>query len=409
MAGRIWLVTSSFPRWPGDPTSPFVLQLARDLTDRGWQVEVLAPHAAGLRRHETLEGIPVTRFRYFWPASQQTVCYRGGALFNLRREPANWLKLPALVVCQWLALWRLIRSCPCDVIHAHWILPQGFVALVVGRMRGIPVVITTHGSDVFALRGRLWTWLKRLTMRGAAAVAVNSSATEAAVRAIAPGLRDLRRIPMGVAKPSVVVPRVQGDGPVLLFVGRLVAQKGVADLLQALAILSVDWPTACAVILGDGPERAHLEKRAKDLKIDERVRFVGNVDPVRVPGYLASADVFVAPAKATSEGAAEGQGLAIIEAMLAGLPVVASRSGGVVDAVRQEETGLLVDEDAPAQIAAAVARLLQDRSLAKRLSTQAQTMAAETYTADRTADAYSRLFADVFAGGLTRPPKRSDP
>jgi len=405
VAGRIWLVTSSFPRWPGDPTSPFVLQLARDLADRGWQVEVLAPHAAGLRRRETLGGIPVTRFRYFWPASQQTVCYRGGALFNLRREPANWLKLPALIVCQWFALWRLMRSRPCDVIHAHWILPQGFVALIVGRMCGIPVVVTTHGSDVFALRGRMWTWLKRLTLRGAAAVGVNSSATEAAVRSIAPGLHDLRRIPMGVAKPDVVVPRVQGDRPVLLFVGRLVAQKGVVDLLEALAILSTDWPTACAVIVGDGPERVYLEKRAKDLKIGERVRFAGSVDPVRVAEYLAAADVFVAPSKATSEGAAEGQGLAIIEAMLAGIPVVASRSGGVVDAVRPEETGLLVDEGAPAQIAVAVARLLRDRGLAERLSTQAQAMAAETYTTDRTADAYSRLFADV----LARTPKRSGP
>jgi glycosyltransferase involved in cell wall biosynthesis len=193
-----------------------------------------------------------------------------------------------------------------------------------------------------------------------------------------------------------------GNGPVLIFVGRLVAQKGVADLLRALAFLIADWPTASAVIVGDGPERAHLEACASELKIAERVRFAGNVDPARVPGYLAAADIFVAPAKAAPEGTAEGQGLAIIEAMLAGIPVVASRSGGVIDAVRQEETGLLVDEGAPAQIAAAVARLLRDRTLAKRLSTQARSMAAEAYSTDRAANAYAQLFAGVLAGTTKR-------
>ncbi|MHA1600299.1 MAG: glycosyltransferase family 4 protein [Alphaproteobacteria bacterium] len=411
MAGRVCLVTSSFPRGMGDPTSPFVLRLARDLNDRGWIIAVLAPHAAGLNRHETLDGIPVSRFRYFWPLSQQTVCYRGGALFNLRREPTNWLKLPVLVVCQWLALLHMVRRHPCDVIHAHWILPQGIVALIVGRLCRVPVVITVHGSDVFALRGRLWAWFKRMALHRAAAITVNSSATEAAVRAIAPGLHTLHRIPMGVARirnPASGREDLRamlhlGDGPVLVFVGRLVTQKGVADLLRALAILIAEWPSACAVIVGDGPERAQLEMDARDLKIEERVRFVGLVDPARVPEYLAAADVFVAPARATAEGVAEGQGLAVIEAMLAGIPVVASRSGGLVDAVRQDETGLLVDEGTPAQIAAAVARLLRDRDFAGRLAARARDMAMETYSADVAADAFSRLFVEVTATGPAGP------
>ena len=375
---------------------------------RGWPVDVLAPHAPGLKTREVLSGVPVTRFRYAWPDSRQTLCYGGGALFNLRRRPMDWLKVPALVICQCLALRRLVRGGPCHAVHAHWVLPQGLVAVAAGR--GVPVIISVHGSDMFALRGGLCTWLKRLALRRAAVVTVNSSATEAAVRAIAPGVPVLRRIPMGVAAPESAPARSRedmrrelqlGDGPVLLFVGRLVAQKGVADLLQALAILAHDWPAASAIIVGDGPERPHLEARVAALKIDGRVRFVGPVDPARVPGYLAAADVFVAPSKATLDGTAEGQGLAVVEAMLAGLPVVASRSGGLVDAVRPEETGLLVDEEAPAQIAAAVARLLRDRDLARRLARQARAMAADTYAAERTADAFSRLFADLSPTGLS--------
>lgn len=413
---RICLATSSFPRWAGDPTAPYLLQLARDMMARGWQVDVLAPHAVGLQTYEILSGVPVTRFRYAWPGSRQTLCYGGGALVNLRRQPADWLKVPALAICQWLALRRLVRNGPCHVVHAHWVLPQGLVAIAAGG--GVPVVISVHGSDVFGLRGRLWTWLKRLALCGAAAVTVNSSATEAAVRAIAPNVPVLKRIPMGVAVAEPAPARARqdtrrelrlDDGPVLLFVGRLVAQKGVADLLQAMAILAGDESAASAVIVGDGPERPRLEAQAAALRIDRRVRFVGLVDPARVPEYLAAADIFVAPSKAISEGGAEGQGLAVIEAMLAGVPVIASRSGGLVDAVRSEETGLLVDEGDPAQIAAAAARLLRDRDLAQRLARQARAMAVDTYAAERTADSFSRLFADLSAPGLSRAPHQGDP
>ena len=405
--GRICLLTSSFPRWAGDPTASFLLRLAQDFMAQGWQVEVLAPHAAGLKSRESLNGVPVTRFRYAWPESQQTLCYQGGALFNLRRRPANWLKVPVFVACQYLALRRLLRTRPCQAVHAHWVLPQGLVAVAAGR--GVPIVISVHGSDVFALRELLWTWFKRVALRRAAAVTVNSSATEAAVRAIAPDIPVPLRIPMGAAVAGSPREREDlrrslrlGDGPVLLFVGRLVAQKGVADLLQALVILADDWPAVRAVIVGDGPERARLEARARALKIDDRVHFAGPVDPARVPDFLAMADVFVAPSKTDRDGAAEGQGLAVIEAMLAGLPVVASRSGGMVDAVRPDETGLLVDENAPDQIASAVARLLRDPAMARRLADQARAMAMNSYSAAATADAFSRLFAEVSANAIGR-------
>ena len=85
-AGRLLVVTSNYPRWAGDSTTPFVLDLTRELGERGWAADVLAPHAPGAARDEDLGGIPVHRFRYLLPESAQTVCYQGGALVNLRQE-----------------------------------------------------------------------------------------------------------------------------------------------------------------------------------------------------------------------------------------------------------------------------------------------------------------------------------
>lgn len=87
--GRILVVTSNFPRWQGDSTTPFVLHLAQDLQNLGWHVDVLAPHSPGSARREVIEGVTAERFRYLWPTRLQTVCYQGGALINLRLSPRS--------------------------------------------------------------------------------------------------------------------------------------------------------------------------------------------------------------------------------------------------------------------------------------------------------------------------------
>lgn len=395
--GRICLLTSNFPRWHGDSTTPFVLHLAQDLQALGWDVEVLAPHAPGAAGTEVLDGVRVQRFRYFWPQSGETLCYQGGALINLRKSWVNWLKLPLLVGFEWLALMRVLMRRRFDVVNAHWIVPQGFVAAISARPFGTPVIVTVHGSDVYQLRGAFVSWFKRLALRHADAVAVNSSATERAVFDLVPELRRVHRIPMGIAAgPAAESPRPddlraryrRGSGPLLIFVGRLVEQKGVGDLIRAVALAADDLPDVSLMVLGEGQDRAHFEALTASLNLAERVSFLGWVDHDVVPDYLAAADIFVGPSKG-----AEGQGLTFIEAMQAGTPVVATPCGGIVDAVRHEETGLLVDAGAPERIAEAVRRLLSDPALAARLVRNGGDLVAREFTRERTARAYSSVIS----------------
>ncbi len=407
--GRICLVTSNFPRWRGDSTSPFVLHLAQDLTDLGWRVEVLAPHAPGAAIDETLGGIPVRRFRYMWPEGQQTVCYQGGALINLRKYPVNWLKLPPLVFCEWLALIRRLRSGRYDLVHSHWVLPQGLVGALAARPLRVPHVITIHGGDVFGLRGRALTWIKRYALTHATAVTVNSSATRDAVMQIAPGLGGVHRIPMGVtvrARPTNPDPCElrrrfrRHDGPLLVFVGRLVEEKGVDDLIRAIPPLRTRFPDISALIIGDGQERKRMQAMARDLGVADRVFFLGWVAADEVPNYLHAADIFVGPSKRSPDGWVEAQGLTFLEALLSRTPVVATRSGGIIDAVRHEETGLLVAENAPDEIAAAVERLVHDAELAARLGEAGYALAIGTFSRETSARAFSALFASRCRPGV---------
>jgi len=333
--GRLLVVTSNYPRWEGDSTTPFVLHLCQALGDRGWACDVLAPHAPGAPRAEVLGGVPVHRFRYLLPERAQTVCYQGGALVNLRKSRANLLKLPALVGAEWATVRRRVRRGHYDAVHAHWALPQGLVGVTAGGK--VPVVVTVHGGDVFALDQAPLRALKRYAFAHADAVTVNSSATERAVLALHQPRR-LVHIPMGIdVDPPVdeaLVARLRaehrrGSGPLLALVGRVVEEKGVFDLIDAVDRLRADLPDVRAVVVGEGQDRAEAERAVAERGLADHVTFTGWVDPGDVPAWLAVADVVVAPSRTGPDGWLEAQGLAIVEAQAATRPVVAADTGGI--------------------------------------------------------------------------------
>jgi glycogen(starch) synthase len=154
-------------------------------------------------------------------------------------------------------------------------------------------------------------------------------------------------------------------GPVVLFLGRLHRQKGVDVLLRAFTSM----PGVTLVLAGDGPERGRLERLAHELGLRSRVRFLGFVPHDRVPGLLRSSDVLVMPSRY------EELGTAMVEGMYAGLPVVASDTGGVPELVEHDGSGLLVPPGQAAPLADALNRLLKDQDLSRRFGSRGRTLA----------------------------------
>jgi phosphatidylinositol alpha-mannosyltransferase len=246
-----------------------------------------------------------------------------------------------------------------DVVHAHQPMAPstGLWATLEARA---PVVGTFHSG---ATRARLYDLAAPLLRRAAARLAVRIAVSDRAAEFERQRIGgDFRVIPNGVdvARFADASPADLGPGRKLLFVGRLDARKGFPVAIDAFERLAIDRPDLHLVVVGDGPEREAVDRLPTLLRA--RVTMLGAVPNRELPPIHAACDVYLGP----STGG-ESFGIVLVEALAAGLPVVASDTPGYDEVIAGEDHGLLVPPRDPAALAAATARVLDDEELAKRL------------------------------------------
>ncbi len=362
---RILVVTSTFPRWEKDLEPRFVFDLSRRLTD-AFEVHVLAPHIAGAHVHEEMSGLQVHRFRYA-PEPFETLAYQGGILARLREHPARTTLIPLFLGAQIIAIRRLLRRYQFDVIHCHWLIPQTLTALLaqIGRSHRIPIVSTSHGADLFGLRGRSLEILKRWILRRCTEVTVVSHAMCEEVRRIAPD-RNAQVIPMGTDLTELFTPNGEQSrrSGQLLFVGRLVEKKGVVHLLRAFAIARRTRPDIQLLIAGSGPDERRIRDLADELGISDGVCFLGPISHHDLPRLYREASAAIVPSVVATGGDQEGFGLVIVEAMGCGCPVVVSDLPAVKDIARDQSVAMIVPPGDERQLANAIDAVLGDHDSA---------------------------------------------
>jgi glycosyltransferase involved in cell wall biosynthesis len=329
---RVLVLTTSYPRYEGDPTVNFLAEAVAHLRERGLEVDVVSPAS----------------FRHFG------IAYGAGVMGNLRREPWRAALVPAMLANFRRAARGLAAKA--DLVHAHW-LPTGLVAASLGR----PFVVQLWGTDVELARRA--PWLARSVLRRARLVICPSNALAESAREL--GAQEVRVIPSGVEVPPFV--REEISPPEVLFAGRLSREKGILELVEAARGMEL-------VVVGDGPLRS---------QVPGALGFV----PHRELG-----EVYERAAVVACPSHREGFGVVCAEAMAYGRPVVASAVGGLLDLVVDGETGLLVPPGDVSALRAALERLLADRELRHRLGAAARERVRKNFAwkpvTDATIEAY---------------------
>lgn len=393
---RVTFFSSSFPSHEGDFNGKFVFELARELTREGLDVTAIAPTKRGAESQCAIDGVKVRRYNYAYPRRWQNL-FDGtdGVPAKVSATNAKFLYQTAgnlsALVRNWI---RQARESQTDIIHVHWPFPNGIGALI----KEFPSVATLYGAEVFLSRrygfGRV---LCRILHRHQVVTAISRGTREAVC-----GLgfrKEIQIVPAGI-NPQIfrkidVREPIEPTKYLIVALGRLVERKGFVFLVRAMPAILAEIPHAILYIAGEGPERAPLEREIAQLGLEEKVKLIGAISTPQVVELFNSADICVAPSIVDARGDTEGMGMTPLEALLCQTAVIGSNVGGIPDAVRHEETGLLVEPGDPGHLSAAAIRLYRDPDLRERLIRNGIRMVNQEYTNNAVAQKFILIYENI--------------
>lgn len=391
---RILQLTSTLPLSPAGSSAPFILHIGRALAARGHDVHLLAPYHPDVRWGERSEGkLHLHFFRYAPLRSWHIWGYGQSLQSDVKLKPGVLLLLPLAASSAIRHLRRLQnRFGPFDLLHAHWLLPNGVLAAL-ARRRGQPMVISLHGSDLYmARKTAMFRRAARYSLERAAAVVGCSEELTGRAREIFPHPTMYHTLPYGVDESVFQPDEAPPDAVSILAAGRLVEKKGFEYLIKALGRMKT---AAHLHLAGDGDLRRQLEATAAAAGVGDRVSFVGDVSQPELVTLYRRCALFVLPSIVDSGGNVDGLPNVLLEAMSAGMAVVASRVGGVPAVIRHGQNGLLVEPKDVNGLAAVLDRLLSNPPLRAGLGTAARRTILEGYTWQHYAIEFERILREV--------------
>ncbi len=401
---RVLTLTTSYPKYPGDTTAPFIESITRALVERGHEIAMVLPFRADLDPSR-FDGVKFHPYTYAPTNDLEVFGYAESLRADVALKRSAYMVTPLAAASGAAKMLALARKGRFDLIHAHWVVPNGVMALPARWLMGLPLVVSLHGSDVFLSEK------SSLVRRGARSVfrraaAVTACSDDLAERSEKLGSKSPITVPYGVStdhfepipEDAAALRRKLGlpsDAPVILAVGRLVHKKGFEYLVDAAPRIRAEFPNTVILFAGQGDLKQALEERAKSLGVLENVRLVGNVPRDELPAYYALAAVVAVPSVRDDAGNVDGLPNVLLEGMASGSPIVASDVAGIPEAVRDGREGLLVGERDAVAIAKAILELLRSPERREQLGSAARERAKESFDWSRVGERFEEIFRSV--------------
>jgi len=394
---RILVLTTTFPRYKNDYTPSFVLELSKEIKNKGHKIIVLAPHHKGAKLFEIMEGIEVFRFPYFLPTGLQRLCYEGGIMRNIKKSLLAKVQVPFFFVSYFYFVYKIIKKYKIDVIHSHWIIPSGFIGAFFKKIFKIKHITTAHAIDIYTLEKLPFrrTLIQFIYKNCEFLVCVSSVLKEKIIKILkeknsTPKDKIIIK-PMGTDIKFIDKKDKKDDKFYLLFLGRFVEKKGIEYLIEAMKEIKKENRNIKLLIGGSGPLEKKIKDKVEELNLTDCIEFLGWVPREKIHEVFKIADLLVVPSIVTETGDTEGMPTVIIEAMGAGVPVIATDVGGVKDVIRNYENGIIINQKNPLEIKEKSLEVYKNERLRKKIIHNAK-LTAQNFTWDKIADFYIKLF-----------------
>lgn len=380
-----------FPKYKGDSYGPFVYEESKFLVRNGVDIHVVTQHNPGIAYEEEMDGAQIHRFKWWEPKEFKALIYFKGFKDNIR--------LITYLVSLFFNLIWIVRKYHIDILHAHHTIPTGLVSVVVGKLMGVPVVltshlmdITTHGTDEGPL-GNIKDFESSFFFRKLLTFTLNNSDQIIAVSA------DLeKRIEhMDINPEKIMVLRnavdldrfkpnknvnmrnkvgIRDNDIFILFIGHLEPFKGIFELLDGFYQINVQNKNTRLMIIGEGHQETEVRKIVNEYQINESVIFTGKISPEEIQNYYQMADIFVLPSYT------EGLPLVVVEAMACGLPIVASCVGGIPEVVENNENGFLISPRNVGELKTKLEQLIVNQDLREKFGSKSLEIVNENFNID---------------------------
>lgn len=389
---KIVAITHNYIRRKGDLTALYLHRLSSGLVKKGLQITVLCPHAPGLLRNDNIDGVRIIRFGY--PFSQtKPIVYTGGMHEMVAGSLFAKIVFLLFIISFYREALKLCRREKPELIWANWWIPPGLVAARIAAKLKLPLVISSHGTDIALLdRGGIIGKLSRYVYKRTAKASVVSSFLKEKLRQRVGilGEADIAVIPMPVGMenfPKAAPP--QNNIPLLLSVARFTRQKHLADIIAAADLVAEENVAFKILMVGEGQLEDELKNLVQQKGLTQNIEFLPLVAQQKLGKLYRQCDAVIL----VSEN--EGFGLVLVEAGLTGRPAIASRSGGITDIVEDGVSGILVELGDVNAIARIMKKLFQDSNLRSRLGEGAYRRAMGTFATPVLVNKIYELFKSV--------------
>jgi len=396
----IYSLATTYPDSTDSPLPHFVHVLNRELSKKGFIVEVITQHLPGTKIKEKIDDVLVYRFRYLPEKNELKPLPIPD---QIKKSKLKFVKVMMMVLAFGIFTFLKCSRKKPDIIHGHWAFPCGFFASLLGRIFKVKSVITAYGGEIPLIQKS--NFIKKITipnMNKASIVLADSSFIKNEL------------IKLGVKEEKIVVHRLapnfvphtkdeslvrefrktiaKDDEKIVLFVGRLVERKGVDYLIKSLKEVKSN---VRLVIAGKGEQLEPLKNLVKSLSLEDRVTFSVGPSHKELGKLHDISDVFVCPSIIDKKGETEGLGLVNVEAMESGIPVIASRVGGIVDVVKDNINGVLSEPKNPSSIAFAIDKILSDDKFREMIIQNGKKTAIE-YSPKAVAEQHLETYQSLF-------------